>query len=99
VKRQQLYFHLLSLSLHIIYIKGAMDGIQFADNSREMFNQVCNASPWFVRHFTRNGLVKGLQEMGVDTVTEQDIYAVCRKVTPEKYLPKTLEILDQLKTT
>ena len=75
-----------------------MDSFQFAENSREMFDQVCNASPWFVRHFTRNGLVNGLKEMGVETVTEQDMYAVCRKVTPEKYLAKTLEILDQLKT-
>ena len=75
-----------------------MDEFNFTENAREMFDQVCNASPWFVRHFTRNGLVSGLQTMGVKDVTEKDMYAVCRTVTPEKYLPRTIEILDKLAT-
>lgn len=75
-----------------------MDDFTFTQNTRDMFDQVCQASPWFVRHFTRNGLLNGLREMQITTVTEPDMYAVCRKVTPEKYLERTLLILDKLKT-
>lgn len=42
--------------------------------------------------------LKGLHEKGIKDVTESHMYDVCKKVTPEKYLPQTLEILDGLKS-
>ena len=75
-----------------------MEELKFRDNSEAMFNEVCSETPWFVRTFTRNGLVKGLREEGCGVVTEENMYDVCRKVTPEQYLGKTLGILDRHKT-
>ena len=75
-----------------------MEGLDFQENSKEMFDKVCQASPFFVRHFTRNGLVKGLKARGCGKVTESIMYDVCREVTPPKYLDNTLKILDEHKT-
>lgn len=76
-----------------------MDDFNFQENSKEMFDQVCLASPWFVRHFTRNGLIKGLKARKCGDVTESIMYDVCKEVTPPKYLEDTLKILDEHKTT
>lgn len=76
-----------------------MDAFIFKENSRAMFDDVCSDSPKFVRKFTRDGLVKGLKEHGCGDVTEATMYEVCRKVTPAKYLDRTLAILDKDKTT
>jgi len=78
---------------------GQMDEFTFTENSREMFDAVCQATPWFVRHFTRSGLIKGLKERGCGEVTESILYEVCRDVTPPQHLDKTIAILDALKTT
>ena len=75
-----------------------MEDFIFEGNSRAMFDQVCQATPWFVRHFTRNVLVKGLKSHGCGTVTEDLMYKVCREVTPSQHLDKTLKILDENKT-
>ena len=75
-----------------------MEDLNFTENSREMFDKVCQNTPWFVRHFTRNGLVKGLKEHGCGDVTEDLMYVVCKEVTPAKYLETTLKILDDCKT-
>jgi hypothetical protein len=77
----------------------AVEDFQWLENSKEMFDKVAEASPWFVRHFTKSGMLKGLHEKGVKDVTESAMYDVCKEVTPSKYLPQTLEVLDGLKTT
>jgi len=64
-----------------------------------MFDQVCAASPWFVRHFTRNGLVNGLKARGCGDVTEATMYDVVNEVTPEKYRARSIKILDEHRTT
>jgi len=76
-----------------------MDSFDFKENSRKMFDEVCNITPWLFRHFTRNGLIKGLQDEGCGDVTENIMYDVCKKVTPEKHLKQTLDVLDKYKTT
>jgi hypothetical protein len=76
-----------------------MDELDFQENSREMFEKVCEASPFFVRYFTRNGLLKGLKERGCGDVKEETMYEVCKEVTPPKYLELTIKILDECKTT
>jgi hypothetical protein len=76
-----------------------MESFQFEENSKAMFDDVCNGTPWLVRHFTRSGLVKGLTARGCGVVTESIMYDVCREVTPVKYLDRTIAILDKDKTT
>lgn len=75
-----------------------VEDFNWLENSRVMFDKVAEETPWFVRHFTRNGMLKGLHEKGIKDVTESAMYDVCKKVTPEKYLPRTLEILDEHKS-
>jgi hypothetical protein len=76
-----------------------MEGFEFKENSKAMFDDVCNLTPWLVRHFTRNGMVNGLKARGCGAVTESIMYDVCREVTPAKYLDRTIEVLDKDKTT
>jgi hypothetical protein len=76
-----------------------MDDLNFTENSKAMFDKVCEATPWLFRHFTRNGLIKGLKEHGCGDVTEELMYTVCKEVTPKQHLEKTLKILDENKTT
>jgi hypothetical protein len=75
-----------------------MDELTFTENSKEMFDQVCNSTPWLFRHFTRNGIIKGLKAHGCGEVTEELMYTVCKEVTPGQHLEKTLKILDEYKT-
>ena len=75
-----------------------MEGFEFTENSKVMFEEVCNMTPWLFRSFTRNGLTQGLKDEGCGVVTESKIYDVCRKVTPERHLEKTMEILDKHRT-
>jgi hypothetical protein len=71
----------------------------FLENSAVMFDKVCEASPFLVRHFTRSALTKGLKAHGCGDVTENMMYIVCKEVTPTKYLERTLKILDENRTT
>jgi len=75
-----------------------LENFDFKENSRKMFDEVCNITPWLFRHFTRNGLIKGLQDEGCGNVTENIMYAVCKKVAPEKHLKQTLDVLNKYKT-
>jgi len=76
-----------------------MEDLNFTENSKVMFDKVCERTPWFVRHFTRNGLIKGLKAHGCGDVSEELMYTVCKEVTPEAHLENTLKILDENKTT
>ena len=63
-----------------------------------MFETIVNQTPWPFRRFPRAAILKGLQEQGCGTVTEPILMQVCKEVTPEKYLEKTVEILESMKT-
>lgn len=78
--------------------KDSMDGLNFLENSRVMFDKVVAASPALVRHFSKTGLIKGLKSHGCGDVTEALMYTVVREVVPAKYLEATLKILDANRT-
>jgi hypothetical protein len=65
-----------------------------------MFETVVNQTPWLFRHFPRNSILNGLKEKGCDKsgVTEDLLIQVCREVTPEKYMEKTMKIMEEMKT-
>ena len=77
----------------------SVEDFTWLENSKTMFDEVCQASPWFVRHFTKSGMLKDLQSRGIQDVTESVMYVVVKEVTPSKYLETTLKILDANKTT
>ena len=64
-----------------------------------MYETVVNQTPWPFRHFPRSAILKGLAQQGCGTVTEPVLMQVCQEVTPEKYLDKTMDILERMKTT
>lgn len=69
------------------------------ENSKVMHDKVIDATPFFVRHFTRKGIDKGLAAHGCGDVTEEVIYDVVREVTPPAHLAESLKILDKYRTT
>ena len=71
----------------------------FQENSKAMYDAVCAAPPFFVRWLVRSKLDQGLKEKGCGIVTEDIMYEVCRKVTPEHSVDRTIEVLDKHKTT
>ena len=71
-----------------------------------MFEQVVNQTPWLFRHFPRSSILNGLKAKGCGggdnnnkAVTEEVLMQVCQEVTPNKYLEKTMAILERMKTT
>ena len=59
-----------------------------------MFEEVCNLSPKFVRHFTRNGILRGLEQLSTEDVTECLLYGIVKESTPPKHLTKALQVLE-----
>eukprot|EP00542_Grammatophora_oceanica_P010456 CAMPEP_0194035182 /NCGR_PEP_ID=MMETSP0009_2-20130614/7649_1 /TAXON_ID=210454 /ORGANISM="Grammatophora oceanica, Strain CCMP 410" /LENGTH=110 /DNA_ID=CAMNT_0038676447 /DNA_START=116 /DNA_END=448 /DNA_ORIENTATION=+ len=74
------------------------DTFHWLENSKVMFDKVCESSPRLVRHFTRDALTKALKKHGCGDVTEAMMYIVVKEVTPAKYLARTLKILDENRT-
>ena len=76
----------------------SVQGFAFVGNSATMYEKVCEASPFFVRHFTRKAILKEIELKGYQEVTEKVFSQIIQEVTPEKFLEKTLAILDEHKT-
>lgn len=79
-------------------LSGGDNKFNWLENSKVMFDKVCESSPRLVRHFTRDALTKGLKKHGCGDVTEAMMYIVVKEVTPAKYLARTLKILDENRT-
>jgi hypothetical protein len=71
----------------------------FQENTKAMYDAVCAAPPFFVRWLVRSKLDQGLKERGCGKVTEDIMYEVCRKVTPEHSIDRTIDVLDKHRTT
>ena len=71
----------------------------FLGNSGVMYEQVCQATPFFVRSLTRNAILSEMQVRGYqEGVTEDQFYQIIQDVTPKKFLDRTLSILDRHKS-
>ena len=81
-----------------MFSSGSQNNFVWKGNSKIMHDKVIDASPFFVRHFTRSGIDNGLIKHGCGEVTEDIMYTVVREVTPAKYLDASLKILDEYKT-
>ena len=69
-------------------------GFKFHENSMLMFDEVCNLSPAFARHFTKKGLIKGLKQHNVEDVTECMLYGIVQEVTPSQHMSKAIKALE-----
>ena len=76
----------------------SIQGFAFVGNSATMYEKVCEASPFFVRHFTRKAILKEIELKGYQEVTEKAFFQIIQDVTPEKFLEKTMAILEQHKS-
>jgi hypothetical protein len=70
----------------------------FLENSKVMYEKVCEAVPWFIRPLLKSSILKGIEEHGCQEVTETCLYQVVKQVTPKKHIERTLELLDRHKT-
>lgn len=80
-----------------------IDAFEWTGNSHQMFDKVCESTPWLFRKLTRNALTKGLKDLYGDDdnaiVTEQGMYDVCKEVTPSAHLAKRIALLDEHSST
>jgi hypothetical protein len=74
------------------------DKLEWTGNSKSMYEEVVNLTPWVFRHFPRSAILKGFSEKGTTTVTEDGLIQVCKDVTPEQYREKTMAVLEEHKT-
>eukprot|EP00804_Cyclotella_cryptica_P030647 CCRYP_015684-RA/>CCRYP_015684-RA protein AED:0.00 eAED:0.00 QI:119/1/1/1/1/1/2/2122/79 len=72
--------------------------MQWEGNSKAMFEEVVNQTPWLFRHFPRSSILNGLKGKGCSAITEAILIDVCKEVTPDKYKEKTMDILERMKT-
>ena len=70
--------------------------VHFHQNAKKMYDDVIDASPFFVRKTTKTHLDKGLMDMQV--ITESDMYDIVNKITPKPFLKHSLDILDSHKS-
>lgn len=74
------------------------DEFEWTGNSKNMYEEVVNLTPWIFRHFPRTAILTGLKGRDSTTVTEEALIEVCKEVTPEKYREKTMAVLEEHKT-
>ena len=77
----------------------AEEDFEWQGNSKVMYEEVVNMTPWLFRHFPRSSILSGLKDRNDPVVTEESLVDVCKKVTPEKYMEQTMAKLEELRTT
>jgi hypothetical protein len=64
-----------------------------------MLNTVCQYVPWPFRSVAKTTFLTELQGLvGQHEITESHVYQVVLKLTPSKFHPQTMELLDHYKT-
>jgi hypothetical protein len=74
--------------------------LMFSGNSEVMLNTVCQYVPWPFRSVAKTTFLKELQGLvgQQHEITETHVYQVVLKLTPIKFHPQTMELLDHFKT-
>jgi len=68
--------------------------VHFHQNAKKMYEDVIDATPFFVRTTTKTHLDKGIRELDMQVITESDMYDIVKKITPKPFLKHSLDILD-----
>ena len=68
--------------------------LHFHQNAKKMYEDVIDATPFFVRKTTKTHLDKGILELDMQVITESDMYDIVNKITPKPFLKHSLDILD-----
>ena len=68
--------------------------VHFHQNARKMYDDVIEATPFFVRKTTKTHLDKNIRELDMQVITESDMYDIVNKITPKPFLKHSLDILD-----
>jgi hypothetical protein len=74
--------------------------LMFSGNSEVMLNTVCQYVPWPFRSVAKTTFLKELQGLvgQQHEITETHVYQVVLKLTPIKFHPQTMELLDHFRT-
>ena len=68
--------------------------LHFHQNAKKMYEDVIDATPFFVRTTTKTHLDKGIRELDMQVITESDMYDIVKKITPKPFLKHSLDIMD-----
>ena len=68
--------------------------VHFHQNAKKMYDDVIDATPFFVRKTTKTHLDKGILSLDMQVITESDMYDIVKKITPKPFLKHSLDIMD-----
>jgi hypothetical protein len=77
---------------------GGIQTIEFAQNTKVMYEKMLSKTPWFVRDNARKTMDAAILDVCNGVVTEQDMFEIVKRTTP-KLFKKSFDIIEQYKTT
>lgn len=79
---------------------GGIQTIEFAQNTKVMYEQMLSKTPWFVRDNARKTMDAAIIDVcNGGRVTEQDMYEIVKRTTPKLFIQKSFDIIEQYKTS
>ena len=78
---------------------GGIQTIEFAQNTKVMYEQMLSKTPWFVRDNARKTMDAAIIDVCNGVVTEKDMYEVVKRTTPKLFIQKSFDIIEQYKTS
>ena len=73
----------------------AASTVRFEQNSQLMYDVILERTPAFIRSVTKNNLDTAIADLGLQVVTESNMYDVVKKATPKPFLKHGLLVLDE----
>eukprot|EP00571_Detonula_confervacea_P004277 CAMPEP_0172319462 /NCGR_PEP_ID=MMETSP1058-20130122/37713_1 /TAXON_ID=83371 /ORGANISM="Detonula confervacea, Strain CCMP 353" /LENGTH=96 /DNA_ID=CAMNT_0013034507 /DNA_START=76 /DNA_END=366 /DNA_ORIENTATION=+ len=71
----------------------------FGQNTKVMYEKILDKTPWFVRSSAQAKLDKAIADLCEGIITENCMYKVVKQTTPSLFLQKSLDIIDEHKTS
>eukprot|EP00751_Fragilariopsis_kerguelensis_P009367 CAMPEP_0170794252 /NCGR_PEP_ID=MMETSP0733-20121128/23258_1 /TAXON_ID=186038 /ORGANISM="Fragilariopsis kerguelensis, Strain L26-C5" /LENGTH=109 /DNA_ID=CAMNT_0011143595 /DNA_START=231 /DNA_END=563 /DNA_ORIENTATION=- len=99
---RHLYYAVLLLGFFLILVAGGVienveeevagggGKLSWNGRSKEMFDNVVQGSPFFVRSTVESKMINEIKKRQLSVVTESDLYEVVRTVSPKLFLSKSL---------
>ena len=78
---------------------GGIQTIEFAQNTKVMYEKMLSKTPWFVRDNARKTMDAAILDVCNGVVTEQDMFEIVKRTTPKLFIQKSFDIIEQYKTT
>jgi len=76
----------------------AEQDVCFEQNSKLMYENILEATPWFIRKMVQKNMNNAIADLCQEAVTETHMYAIITQITPKSNLQDSIDVLDKLKT-